>query len=504
MGVFSTTRPISVEEQKQKLLAEQIDRELEKQMLEQRLLLEAQEAENQKKIEAQKKEQEAKDAKEKEIQAATNKRNTEDAKKALAEATIQLPAKVRREAINHALFYIVNESLWIDDEMKKNPKMKQEAIQTMEGLLETCDTITGTLHEKNFGNSKFLSCLKDVIETTVVDATNRILAEAEELQSVKIDFHLSEEEEREMEEKMDGLGAKELSKAIKDKVLQTVKDEKEAGEIKSELFDMLEKELSEEEPTKEEGSTGSEEPSSKDEDGTVADGMVDESVEACIESVGTYVGETDFVMEEVSRKGNLLMQIADTKAKHGKLEEAAGCYEAAFSLFTEAERVRFRPQEKKIVPTMMQVLAEACATMQFEIKPVTKKAVRRTHSVPSVIENPLEVLENYCFHMARACEKNRIQTETVEEMRDRIVKESVQRGMVNHIGDTLFENLMVRNAVLLQRENPVLENGSHMLKEEIQNGAMIQTVLEYTILEAFHTMKLYSFDTRAMNKIKNP
>lgn len=503
MGVFSTERPLSVEEQKQKLLAEQAERELEKQMLEQRLLLEAEEAENQKKMEAQKKEQEAKDAKDKEIQAAINKKHEEDAKTALAEATITLPGKVRKEATKLALFYIVNESLWIDDSIKENPKMRQEAIQTMEGLLATCDAATGTSYEKNFANSKFLSCVKDVIESTVVDVTNRILTEAEELQSVKIDFHLSEEEEKKMEDKMDGLGAKEISKAIKDKVLQTVKDEKEAGEIKSELFDMLDKELSEEEPGEEEPAS-SEEPASKDEESAVADGMVDESVEACIESVGAYVGENDYVMEEAARRGKLLMQIGDVKARYGKLEEAAGCYNAAFSSFTEADRVQHRPQEKKIVPTVMQMLAEACALPQFQIKPVTKKAIRRTAPSPSVVEKPLEVLENYCYHMANACRKNQVETETIEEMRARVVKESVQRGLVKHIGDTLFENLMVRNTVLLQRENPVLENGTHMLQEEIQNGAMIQTVLEYTMLEAFHTMKLYTFDARTMNKIKNP
>lgn len=496
MEVFKTKRPLSVQEQTQQLVAAQTERQINRQLMEQKRLLEAQETEHQKEMVAREKEQQEKEQQEKDLQKMANKKKEVDAKQALAESMSRLPAQAKKAVLDHVLFRIVNESLWIDPVIKENLKVKEEAMQLMESWLTTCNEATGTSYEKNLGNTKFLSCMKDVVEETAAKVVQRILTEAEELKSVKIDFHLSEEEERKLDEKMDGLGAKELSKAIKDKVLDTVKEEKEAGKVKSELFDALEKET-EDDPEEGEGS-------SEGEDGNNAavDDMVDESVAVCIETSSVYVGETETVLEDVSKRAKFLMQVADAKTLHGNLEDASGCYEEAFRLLTEAERVQFRPQEKSAIPSVMQFLAEAYASVQFDIKPVTRRAVRRVSKIPSTIENPLSLLENYCYNMANACRQNNVQYETIEEMQTRLIKKGLQRKMNNSIGNTLFENLMVRNTIALRRENPVLENGTHMLKDEIQSGAMLQTILEYTILETFHTMNLYQFDHQSIGKLK--
>ena len=74
--------------------------------------------------------------------------------------------------------------------------------------------------------------------------------------------------------------------------------------------------------------------------------------------------------------------------------------------------------------------------------------------------------------------------------------------MLFRSGKSLFESMLISNSKVIEKMQPVFEGGEPLLAEDIQNAAMLQTILEYTIYETLNTLKIFDFNINTVNKLK--
>lgn len=492
MGVFSTPRKMSAQELREKMLLEHSERQANAEMLKAQKLLEAEEAKIQKELEEQDKEQKAQEESNKVLEALEQKHRIAKANRALLEATTTLPKIAKRDIIIRTLFNIVNESLWIDEDVKSSNEMVSEATKVFDDIIQKCDAATGTVFMENMNNSKFLSCVSEIAESCGTAIAERILVEAKETKDIDISFDMTEEEKSHIDDKMAGLGSKELSKEIKKKVLNVIKEEKENGKVKSELF----KELDD---------AGIEDESTSANDDGVAESLVGLPMDEIMESVMTVNSEQK-EFERFVDGVRILLKTADLEVLNKNFEKAIDIYNEVLGC-VEKIIATYRSQEESQIEYGIHNMTLVIASRMFSIKPGTGRAVKKEigdnlaafDSIPRAADQ----ITLYCNSMIKACHNNDVVTETLAELKTRLVKESVNRSLSASIGSSVFESLIIRHTYNIKKSNPVLESGLPMMESEIQNAALMQTILEYTMLETLSTLKVYKFDKESLVKFKS-
>lgn len=85
---------------------------------------------------------------------------------------------------------------------------------------------------------------------------------------------------------------------------------------------------------------------------------------------------------------------------------------------------------------------------------------------------------------------------TLESM----IAQKQRRSLRNSMGGTLFESFMIANSNSI-RDEAIME-GMDVDTESTMNAALIETILQYTVLETLNTTKLYNFTSADVAKIK--
>lgn len=501
MSVFSTERPVSIEATMEQAQQARLEREINMNMLRAQRELEQQAILEQASME--KDSYNAKDEAEKQarLEQIAQTTRVEKSRKALIEATTNMAKNSRRYLFGNLLTYIVTESLWVDDEFKNTDEAAQMISEAVDEIIGKCETVTGQKLMEGTNHSKLLSYADVIIADICSRATDRILLEAATTGEAEINFSLNDEESEELYDKLSDLNPEQIAQTIKNKVLDTIKDEKECGQVKAELFKELD-DASSEEPESEEG----EEPVSDD---TVTDETEDDANEVAESLVGSPM---DLVVETIKGKEGthrgydirVLLKLADKEARNNNFDNASACYTKAAQLcesLRNLNRTMF-PTEFAFVKGSIDAAMES---RMFNISRTSGEATIRTNGdgyTARSLNDALIDLRTYCGAMSTAVTKRNIVTETLNE---KVAKRKIERinDVLNGASkNSLFEALMFSNIKKLEASNPVTESGARMIADEIENAAMINTVLEYTIFETLNTLKLFDFNMRTIDKLK--
>jgi hypothetical protein len=167
---------------------------------------------------------------------------------------------------NQAIFEMAHRALWIDDEVKNKPENIRSMYETFLDVKSNLDKTIGVATTE----TTLISNLKSDIMEVVKEASARIVAEAKGCKSSSscedldsIDFNLSAEEDEKLSN-MVNLTSDQISELVRDKVLAVVKDEKQNGKAKAEMFDKINDELKAAETTPVEGDESEAEPTVKE------------------------------------------------------------------------------------------------------------------------------------------------------------------------------------------------------------------------------------------------
>lgn len=76
-----------------------------------------------------------------------------------------------------------------------------------------------------------------------------------------------------------------------------------------------------------------------------------------------------------------------------------------------------------------------------------------------------------------------------------------KRALSNAVGSTLFESLMMSNTN--NARNTAVTEGMSVTTDNIMNAALIESVLQYTIMETLNTTQLYNFTASDVFKLKS-
>ena len=504
MGVFETDRPASAVAVAEQARQAQLDREINLNMKRAQRELEEQMVAEQAAMEKEAYDGKAEAERQARLEQRAQQTRLERARHALVEAMSNMHNVGKNQLFEEFLRNIITESLWIDDDFKTSDKAQQMISESIGEIITKCEKATGQSLMEGMKNSKLLSYIDEVITSISSQASDRIIAEAKETGDVEIDFSLNDEESDEMYNKLSELNPEQISQAIRDKVLDTVKDEKECGQIKAELFKELDDASSEEPPTEDEGENGGE-----DTGESITDETEDDANEVAESLIGSDIGT---VMETIRQKEGahkgydirVFMKLGDKEAKVGNMDNARECYNTAAQLCES-----MRNMNSTLLPSEYEFakgsLVNAMESRMFSVSPTSGNANLRTvnngYSANTMNEALLDI-KAYCSAMGAASLTRNVVTESVADIARRRRADRVNDVLRKSTGSSLFEALMILNVKKLEAERPVYENGAPLVADEVENAAMINTVLEYTIYETLNTLKLFKFDSRTIDKLK--
>ena len=155
-----------------------------------------------------------------------------------------------KQVFDTVIFEMAFNALWIDDSVKRTPENIKAMFETFVEIKENIEKVVPSCEDTHF-----IKEMKAIVTETVNKAAQRIAIEAkddkkfknvDELDSIK--FELTDDEDKEMTDKLADLGAEEIIQLVKDKVLSVVQDEQKAGKEKSEMFKEMDEALKDEEP----------------------------------------------------------------------------------------------------------------------------------------------------------------------------------------------------------------------------------------------------------------
>lgn len=505
MSVFTTIRPASVQEIIDRHTQENLDRQINLDLLKAKNDLERQAVAEQAAME-----QDSYDAaKEAEKQAALESlaqaTRLENARTAYIEAAKNMPEASRKYLIKTFLTGIITESLWVDDNVKCTEESQTQITEALDQIINKCEDVTGTSLLENMKKTKLLSYIDEAVTYVSSGATERILREAADTGEITIDFKLNDDEADELFNKLTELNPDKISQSIRDKVLDTVKDEKECGQVKAELFkeiDDADNEVPDEGGTEEPTTTETpEEPEDTTEDD--AEETAESLIGAAIETVARTINAKTGTLPAFGIR--VLTKLGDKESLHGNYDNAYTCYTEAAQLCTD-----LRNSNAVYMPTeyerLKDSIANALNARRFAISESSGRArIRDSFEAiyeSTTISNSLDDLRKYNRLMATAVKSRNIVNETPEQSLMRMNNNRISTLLTKNTGNSLFESLMMSNIHELEQSAPVLEGGLQMVSEEVENAAMLQTLLEYTIYETLNTMKVFEFTPSTVKKLQ--
>lgn len=385
--------------------------------------------------------------------------------------------------MNKVLFEIVYEAYWLDDSVKQSTI--KETYNAYKDTLSVVDNVCLESKVQNGNKSKFIKAVESVVEQVCEKAVSRILLEAKESGDTDIKFNFTAEEESELDEKLSELGKDDIVEMVKNKVLSVVQDEKRAGKEKAEMLKEIEDSTNEDvEDVDTEDPTGVG-------DTTNADGSEESQKKL-----------TEGVSEELNSADSRLMPLISAKFKDSdevrsllttcKCESPEGLC-TFYSTFNEDSPSVILSSLKEYESLLQRDRVNVM--IQKDVSLESKNEVRRAIDeclieCRQLIHNSEKSIKNKSYN-----QKNEV-SEVLEAMK----LDSKRRTLNNSAGSTLFDSFMIANVNKVRTE--AVTEGTNLPTDQVMNAALIETVLQYTVLETLNTLKLYNFKSLDINKIK--
>lgn len=127
-----------------------------------------------------------------------------------------------------------------------------------------------------------------------------------------------------------------------------------------------------------------------------------------------------------------------------------------------------------------------------------------SHRTKNVVSNAIAKQQALCTNNINflRSELDKIQTQpTVDELASNLRTAKINRSINRTGAGTLFESMMIANTK--KTMEAAVTEGIEVEKEDAMNAALIESILQYTVLETLNTLQLYQFTTSDINKIKS-
>lgn len=145
------------------------------------------------------------------------------------------------QVYDNVLGQIIYESYWLDNPVKESTvnQIEDSVGQILVYIEDKCPDCKVPVEKQ----TKLLKNIHSLIESVVKEAADRIVKEAEEINSAFSEFELNNEEEEKLDNELRDLGKDEIVELIRDKVAQVIQDERTRGKERSETFNEIDQEL---------------------------------------------------------------------------------------------------------------------------------------------------------------------------------------------------------------------------------------------------------------------
>lgn len=437
----------------------------------------------------------------------------------------------------------IYESYWLDDSVKESTC--EQISESITDLLNYVEESCSSSKVKDIDHTRFMKNVKEAVDSVVENAVNRIMEEAEQTNSAFDEFELNESEEDELDTKLEDLGRDELVELVREKVAKVVQDEKEKGKERAEMFKEIDDAINNDESSDDED-IESDDDSSKE--STEEDEAGEGTEESTVNTSGAITLEsalkTDNTDGRYTSSERYISSILEAGAPFQTFEDPSwnefksyvsllckkikniiivGNYDAANVLIDEL--VSKLSNVPETVPSDVTGFVMTMVNMIFGAVPVDEVIISRFRSpmgspglnnemetnfdsiswldlLANIKINLLSVRE-WCSTKNTSCGTTLCPENPVKKTPDGIeyVKYIQQMRTSNKaIGGSLFEAMMIGN--ISETSRIVTESGNSFTNEDVEDAALIETLLQYTVFETLDTLGLYNFRVSDIKTIK--
>lgn len=446
---------------------------------------------------------------------------------------------------------IIYESYWLDEPVKENAvEQIAETIEEMLSYIE--ESFKGSsVAETNY--SPLMKNLKVVIEETAEKAANRICEDCKKDDTVYPDFNLTDAEEDEMDEKLVDLGKDELVDLIKSKVAQVVQDEKEKGQERADMFKEIDQ-MSTDVATNAEGDTENGDSGESSAAGETATANTDSSSTTESTECKYPLGSVTYTANEVHiinllESGVNVALFDDPSWGEFKAYVSAMCKIIRVALNRGINRANTNSQSEKycrakcLIEELEQKLSNVPETVPADVKefimamvaiiytavPADSVIISRlgkpigspdlVSASPAVnfttiswqdlfvnIKTNFASIKDYCVDQMSdgTITQNDINGSDCpvsgKNSLAQLVTTSQTRALTKSIGGSLFEAMML--GCISESSRVAMESNLQINDGEVENAALIESVLTYTVFETLDTMGIYKFRMGDINVMK--
>lgn len=470
-----------------------------------------------------------------------------------ANGLVTLENRLVQEGINmlwkKVLFENVYAATWIDEPVKESlMKPMYETFESTLGFVKTvCPNAITTKP------TKLLECINGIVTEAAKKAAKRITKEAVDDPNSdpdKINFSLNDTEEDDFDKDLSDLGTDDIEKKVKEKVLTVIQDEKQAGKKKAETMkeldeakkdddddsdDIEDDDESEDEPAEDDDKDDDKDKDDKKDtkkkkDDDKDDDVVEESVLDKTAPDDYYKTISDLYAAMYKKSvGN---NASDTSMKFTK---SARIDATDFKRLKLSKRTSFARAINVPFDTAKQIIksegfklgtAKTFGTGQYYIKKlhdgyceariadVYKSELSSSGSAVGAVGGDMAYVNGTGYNYikqtqiavwyrpkANSSMKERYliegttikgKSEALIAMEAKVIADT-ERKLNNSHGRTIFESMMMFNRVGVEHDC-VLE-GTQLDDGSMMNAAMMESILQYTVLETLNTMKILEFKT---------
>ena len=457
---FQTERPKSTAQMIAELKESKLERTSNRKALLENFNAKKLSDERQSVLEATQAEVEEKALKNEHIESIRDRRREERAVKESSLNRLTLLESAKKITMNKVLFEMVYDAYWLDDAVKR--ESIQETYNEYKNVLGLVESVCGDSKTKDEDKTEFIKNVETGVEEACKKAVDRIVKEQKDSGEPDKEFEFTSEEESELDEKLSELGRDELVELIKKKVLTVVQDERKSGKEKAELLKELDDNGDEEEDDEEiedEEDSDKEDENDKDDD---EDENKDEK------------DDNDESVEEGCKPTN-----------EGKCGTEEGCVREGCKSTEEGKCATEGCIREGCASTEEGCVKEGCKSTS-EGKCATEGCVN---------EGRCATEEGFFFK-----KKNVGVSESYKATLEAMIAQKQRRSLRNSMGGTLFESFMIANSSSIRDE--AVTEGVEIDTASAMNAALIESILQYTVLETLNTTKLYKFTFSDVNKLK--
>lgn len=436
---------------------------------------------------------------------------------------LSLLENAKEITMNKVLFEMVYDAYWLDDNVKK--ESIQETYDEYKNVMAMLESTCGASKTKDKDKSKFIKAVEAVVSEACERATDRILKEAKESGNPNVDFNFTAEEEADLDKKLSELGRDDLVDMVKKKVLTVVQDERKAGKEKAEMLKDIEKTEDEQ----------GDEISNESEESNDASSESDEGVSDNKSTKNTTALAQDMEMTYPEEMKNMKANIIGKSLESIQGSDYADGDDVKVGGSTNGVLYQYVSDKYKGNENVINLL-NSCNSEDPEVVEKYNDAMKNpdTAIVKSFLKEYIGMLnkDRYlcmlksgvgadCTADERA-EASRVVTEQISncqkiirELPDQednphvaqprvtletMIQSAQKRKLYNTMGGTLFESFMITNSNSA-KESAVTE-GVSIDSEQAANAALIESILQYTVLETLNTAQIYKFTANDVQAIK--